>query len=66
MCAILSVTAIAKVPSEPSQRTLKEVAKFDLPGPVGKRFDYLTIDTDDGYSALNTLGGGSDVRDRLA
>src|SRR2546430_7411654 len=25
--------------------TLKKIAEFDLPGPVGKRFDYLTIDT---------------------
>src|SRR5207245_11073671 len=24
--------------------TLKKIAEFDLPGPVGKRFDYLTID----------------------
>src|SRR5215470_16874699 len=30
-------------------QTLKEVAKFDLPGPGGKRFDYLTIDADDHY-----------------
>jgi len=30
-------------------QTLKEVAKFDLPGPAGKRFDYLTIDPDDHY-----------------
>jgi DNA-binding beta-propeller fold protein YncE len=30
-------------------QTLKEVAKFDLPGPGGKRFDYLTIDEDDHY-----------------
>src|SRR5437879_7993076 len=29
--------------------TLKKIAEFDLPGPVGKRFDYLTIDTDDHY-----------------
>ncbi len=28
-------------------QTLKEVTKFDLPGPGGKRFDYLTIDPDD-------------------
>src|SRR5215470_6348090 len=30
-------------------QTLKPVAKFDLPGPGGKRFDYLTIDADDHY-----------------
>src|SRR6059058_5407564 len=29
--------------------TLKKIAEFDLPGPVGKRFDYLTIDPDDHY-----------------
>jgi hypothetical protein len=28
---------------------LKKVAEFDLPGPPGKRFDYLTIDADDRY-----------------
>src|ERR1700746_601288 len=56
--AILSVTAIAKPPSEPSQRTLKEVARFDLPGPVGKRFDYLTIDSDDGYLLSTHLAAG--------
>jgi DNA-binding beta-propeller fold protein YncE len=30
-------------------QTLKQVAKFDLPGAGGKRFDYLTIDLDDHY-----------------
>jgi DNA-binding beta-propeller fold protein YncE len=34
--------------SAPAQ-TLKEVAKFDLPGPGGRRFDYLTIDEGDHY-----------------
>jgi DNA-binding beta-propeller fold protein YncE len=29
--------------------TLKKITAFDLPGPVGKRFDYLTIDEDDRY-----------------
>src|ERR1700730_18385988 len=32
-----------------SGQTLKQVTKFDLPGPGGKRFDYLTIDEDDHY-----------------
>src|SRR5258707_3975903 len=29
--------------------TLKKITTFDLPGPGGKRFDYLTIDEDDHY-----------------
>ena len=37
-------------------QTLKEVAKFDLPGPEGKRFDYLTIDSDDQYLISAHLG----------
>ena len=37
-------------------QTLKEVTKFDLPGPSGKRFDYLTIDTDDQYLLSAHLG----------
>lgn len=36
--------------------TLKEVTRFDLPGPGGKRFDYLTIDPDDHYLISAHLG----------
>src|SRR5437879_1764031 len=38
--------------------TLKKVAQFDLPGPPGKRFDYLTIDADDRYLISAHLAAG--------
>jgi DNA-binding beta-propeller fold protein YncE len=37
---------------------LREVAKFDLPGPAGKRFDYLTIDDEDHFLLSAHLGPG--------
>jgi DNA-binding beta-propeller fold protein YncE len=37
-------------------QTLKEITKFDLPGPSGKRFDYLTIDVEDHYLISAHLG----------
>src|ERR1700731_1818487 len=39
-------------------QTLKKVAEFDLPGPAGKRFDYLTIDTDGHYLLSAHLAAG--------
>jgi DNA-binding beta-propeller fold protein YncE len=39
-------------------QALKKVAEFDLPGPGGKRFDYLTIDSDDHYLLSAHLGAG--------
>lgn len=36
-------------PSNTLSQTLRQIAKFDLPGPSGKRFDYLAIDNDDHY-----------------
>src|SRR6059036_2468341 len=41
-----------------SGQTLKRVATFDLPGPGGKRFDYLTIDDDDRYLISAHLAAG--------
>src|SRR5499427_5385367 len=35
--------------ARPTSPTLKKVAEYDLPGPAGKRFDYLTIDAGDHY-----------------
>jgi DNA-binding beta-propeller fold protein YncE len=39
-------------------QTLRQVAKFDLPGPAGKRFDYLTIDDEDNFLLSAHLGPG--------
>jgi DNA-binding beta-propeller fold protein YncE len=38
--------------------TLRKIAQFDLPGPPGKRFDYLTIDPDDHYLISAHLAAG--------
>jgi len=42
----------------PARATLKPIATIELPGPKGKRFDYLTIDYDDGYLLSAHLGAG--------
>jgi DNA-binding beta-propeller fold protein YncE len=39
-------------------KTLKEVAHFDLPGPAGKRFDYLTVDEEHGRLFSGHMGAG--------
>jgi DNA-binding beta-propeller fold protein YncE len=41
-----------------SGQTLKKIAAIDLPGPKGQRFDYLTMDDDDGYLLSAHLGPG--------
>jgi YVTN family beta-propeller protein len=48
----------AAAPPPADGTTLKQVATIDLPGPPGKRFDYLTIDYDDGYLLSAHLGAG--------
>ena len=54
MCAAIGLAA-GMLPGASGQ-TLKEAAKFDLPGPAGKRFDYLTIDAEDNYLLSAHLG----------
>src|SRR5436305_7923438 len=39
-------------------QTLKQAATIDLPGPKGERFDYLTMDDEDGYLLSAHLGPG--------
>src|SRR5258706_6952928 len=48
----LELAAGSAVPS------LKKLTEFDLPGPPGKRFDYLTIDPDDHYLISAALAAG--------
>ncbi len=38
--------------------SLRPIAEFQIPGPTGKRFDYLTIDEDDDYLLAAHLGAG--------
>jgi DNA-binding beta-propeller fold protein YncE len=42
----------------PVGTNLKRAAVIDLPGPAGRRFDYLTIDYDDHYLFSAHLGAG--------
>src|SRR5256885_10679398 len=53
--ALSGATALA---ASPGGLTLKKVAEFDLPGPPGKRFDYLTITPDDHYLLSAHLAAG--------
>ncbi|HKW75604.1 MAG TPA: YncE family protein [Terriglobales bacterium] len=41
-----------------SNHALRQISTIDLPGPKGKRFDYLTIDYDDGYLLSAHLAAG--------
>src|SRR5262244_2377943 len=50
-------TALALVCSLGAQ-TLRKVDSFDLPGPKGERFDYLTMDDEDHWLLSAHLGPG--------
>ena len=49
---------VQQVQAQLPSATVKKVAEFDLPGPPGKRFDYLTIDPDDHYLISAHLAAG--------
>lgn len=55
-----AVSALGHSPAETRQTPtiLKKIAVLDLPGPPGKRFDYLTIDRPDNYLLSAHLGAG--------
>jgi DNA-binding beta-propeller fold protein YncE len=55
---IMALVGALGVSAQSGTSTLKKVKEFDLPGPFGKRFDYLTIDTDDHYLISTHLAAG--------
>jgi hypothetical protein len=54
----LSVLPVLLLAVQLGAQTLKPVASINLPGPPGKRFDYLTIDYQDHYLLSAHLGAG--------
>src|SRR5467141_3006614 len=56
VCAFLLLSSFSS--ANAFGQTLKQVVTFDLPGPGGKRFDYLTIDADDRYLISAHLAAG--------
>lgn len=62
LCAAVAwpYTYAQQVRSNPAAgaNTLRKIAAIDLPGPKGKRFDYLTIDRSDDYLLSAGLGAG--------
>ena len=58
MIGMLALSGALALIAKPATSTLKKVTEFDLPGPAGKRFDYLTIDPDDHYLLSAHLAAG--------
>src|ERR1041385_898965 len=55
-CALFMLAALLS-PSSFGQ-TLERITAFDLPGPAGQRFDYLTVDDEDQFLLSAHLGPG--------
>jgi YVTN family beta-propeller protein len=55
----LALVALLFFPRADAARLLKKIASIELPGPAGKRFDYLAIDPDDHYLFVAHLGAGN-------
>lgn len=58
MAGLIALSGALGIAAEPAAPTLKKLTEFDLPGPPGKRFDYLTIDPDDHYLLSAHLAAG--------
>src|SRR5467141_3004581 len=58
MIGLIALSGALGVAAGPAAPTLKKLTEFDLPGPPGKRFDYLTITPDDHYLISTHLAAG--------
>jgi DNA-binding beta-propeller fold protein YncE len=58
LAAALVIAAPTRTAQHAAGTTLKRVAVIDLPGPPGRRFDYLAIDDDDRYLFSAHLAAG--------
>src|SRR5713101_5172489 len=58
LAACFGLGLVPRINSQTSGQTLRKTAEFDLPGPEGKRFDYLAIDSDDHYLFSAHLAAG--------
>jgi YVTN family beta-propeller protein len=56
--ALVGAAAAGILAAETTGAPLRKIAEFELPGPPGARFDYLTIDGDDDYLLSAHLGAG--------
>ena len=54
----ITLVTIPNSQAQASSPSFRKIAAFDLPGPPGKRFDYLTIDPDDHYLISAHLAAG--------
>jgi YVTN family beta-propeller protein len=55
---VIAGLSMATVRAAENAPSLKQIASIDLPGPPGKRFDYLVIDYDDGWLFSAHLAAG--------
>jgi len=57
--ALMTAPRAAPLGAPLGTKLLKQIASIELPGPAGKRFDYLTIDPEDHYLFCAHLGAGN-------
>lgn len=54
----ITLLTIPRSQAQTSSPSLRKITAVDLPGPPGKRFDYLTIDPDGHYLMSAHLAAG--------